>query len=57
MASADYSMKAADYLAGITLTVRITGRGVASARLWIAQIVMRLAGRIAWTNIEIDIKE
>jgi len=57
MASASSSMRASDYLAGVTIRVRITGLGVARARLWIAQRVMRLAGYIAGTNLEIDLKE
>ena len=57
MASANISMRAGDYLSGITIRVRFTGLGVARARLWIAQRVMRLAGYIAGTNLEIDLKE
>ena len=57
MASVNMSMRAGDYLSGMTIQVCFTGIGIARARLWIAQRVMRLAGYIAGTNLEINLKE
>lgn len=55
MAQSELTIPVGDVMGGLTLKVRITGVGVAKARLWLASRLMVVAAWVAGCGVEIEL--